>query len=162
MSETNVDWQLQKGLLTALDYLEQFDVILQEMETSGGGMSVLSRIIPGPGRFEPEPEIIAEIRAFSDSYWALRKKLATRLSDTSDYFGVCPTCRKTDGYVNVGRDHWFVCDEHRVRWCVGSNLFSSWRGETEAEQQAHWERVKGYDVISRSAPSPEPVGAANT
>jgi hypothetical protein len=28
-----------------------------------------------------------------------------------------------------------ICKEHKVKWCVGSNLFSSWRHETEQEQR---------------------------
>lgn len=51
---------------------------------------------------------------------------------TTECYGGCPACGRTDGYRNVGRDHWFFCAEHRVRWWAGSNLFSSWRGETEA------------------------------
>jgi hypothetical protein len=42
-------------------------------------------------------------------------------------FGGCPTCHETDGFLNIGRDHWFVCHRHRVKWHVGSNLFSGWR-----------------------------------
>ena len=49
-----------------------------------------------------------------------------------DGFGGCPRCRQNDGYLNIGRDHWFRCDRHRVKWLEGSNLFSSWRDENEA------------------------------
>jgi hypothetical protein len=51
------------------------------------------------------------------------------------YFGLCPTCHKTDGYINVGRSHWFLCDEHKVKWLIGANLFSSWRHESEEDQR---------------------------
>src|SRR6185503_8845161 len=46
--------------------------------------------------------------------------------ENDEYFGVCPTCRKSDGYLNLGRANWFVCHEHRVRWLFGENLFSTW------------------------------------
>ena len=49
----------------------------------------------------------------------------------TDYFGVCPACYTNDGCLNIGPDHWYVCHEHRVKWCVGSNLFSAWRHETD-------------------------------
>jgi hypothetical protein len=52
------------------------------------------------------------------------------------YFGVCPECGKTDGYINIGREHWFYCKEHKVKWWAGSNLFRGWKDETEAEQEA--------------------------
>jgi hypothetical protein len=48
--------------------------------------------------------------------------------------GVCPICNETDGYVNIGRDHIGHCEEHRIAWQIGANLFSSWRHETAKEQ----------------------------
>ena len=56
-------------------------------------------------------------------------------------FGVCPTCRKTDGYANVRKTHIFFCREHRFRWTVGANLFSSWKDQTEDEQRHIYETV---------------------
>lgn len=62
------------------------------------------------------------------------------------YWGLCPICKKTDGYVNIGRNHWFICEKHRTRWWIGSNLFSSWRGETESEQLRHCKKI-GFDTF---------------
>src|SRR5215472_2080732 len=61
---------------------------------------------------------------------------------TDEYFGGCPECGKTDGYLNVGRDHWFFCKEHKTRWCAGANLFSGWRDETDDEQQKAWDKAE--------------------
>ena len=44
----------------------------------------------------------------------------TTLPRVDNHFGGCPTCHKTDGFLNIGRDHWFVCHHHRTKWCVGS------------------------------------------
>jgi hypothetical protein len=55
--------------------------------------------------------------------------------DVDDYFGLCPVCLHTDGYLNIGREHWFFCKEHKTKWCAGSNLFSSWRDDTEDSQR---------------------------
>jgi hypothetical protein len=60
---------------------------------------------------------------------------------TNDYFGVCPHCGKNDGYLNVGKGHWFFCKEHRLKWLIGANLFSSWRDQTEAEQRRLYDEV---------------------
>ena len=57
------------------------------------------------------------------------------------FFGLCPVCHETDSCVNAGRSHRFYCKEHKTSWCVGSNLFSSWRGQTEAEQRAIWDEI---------------------
>ena len=53
-----------------------------------------------------------------------------------DYLGLCPHCHKTNGFINIGPSHWVFCEKHRTKWCVGSNLFSSWKSQTEAEQRA--------------------------
>jgi hypothetical protein len=60
------------------------------------------------------------------------------------YFGLCPHCRNTDGYFNAGSSHWFVCDEHKTRWFVGCNLFSSWKDETKEEQERQF-YAHGFD-----------------
>lgn len=61
-----------------------------------------------------------------------------------NYFGSCPVCGEPGVWLNIGATHWLVCHAHKVRWCVGMNLFSSWREETEAEWQANRERIKSY------------------
>ena len=50
-----------------------------------------------------------------------------------DYFGGCPRCGRNDGYRNIGSNHWFICHRHLTKWWVGSNLFSCWKEETQAE-----------------------------
>jgi hypothetical protein len=64
-----------------------------------------------------------------------------------DDFGGCPVCGKTDGYLNIGRDHWFVCHAHEKRWLIGSNLFSGWKEETEAKWAANAALLEGYEKI---------------
>ena len=81
-------------------------------------------------------------------------RTTTGSDSIDDHFGVCPTCGKTDGYLNIGSRHWFVCHAHRVRWCVGSNLFSSWRDETKEQWQANADRIEDYQEIE-PAPGPE-------
>jgi hypothetical protein len=75
----------------------------------------------------------------------------TSKEQASGDFGLCPHCRNNDGYVNVGRGHWFVCDEHKVMWFAGTNLFSSWRDETDEEQRRAW-AARGLDEYSDIEP----------
>ena len=49
------------------------------------------------------------------------------------YFGNCPVCGKTDGYLNISCNHWFVCHQHKTKWFAGSNLFSDWQLEREVD-----------------------------
>lgn len=62
-------------------------------------------------------------------------------------FGACPVCQTSYGYLNIHRDHWFFCDEHKVRWLVGSNLFSSWEHESEAKWKRNERRLQQYTVV---------------
>jgi hypothetical protein len=69
--------------------------------------------------------------------WTIQNRPA---SSASDYFGLCPICHREGRCRNIGRDHWFACDLHRLKWLVGSNLFSNWR-EEDKEQWLENERV---------------------
>ena len=68
-------------------------------------------------------------------------------------WGVCPQCGGTDGVINIGRGHWFVCHEHKKIWFAGSNLFSTWKCESMDNWEANHEKTKEYEVISGSPQS---------
>jgi len=71
--------------------------------------------------------------------------------ETTTYFGCCPICGRNDGYMNIGKGHWFYCKEHKVKWCVGANLFSSWQHETEGEQRDKFDRL-GFGEFEKVEP----------
>ena len=48
-------------------------------------------------------------------------------------FGYCPKCGKNDGFVNLGKEHWFICREHKMKWFGGSNMFDGWENQTVAQ-----------------------------
>lgn len=64
-------------------------------------------------------------------------------------FGVCPCCRKYDGYAAIGRDAWFVCDVHRLRWSVARDL----RGDLATATNVAVEERAEYDVIEPVYPA---------
>ena len=66
---------------------------------------------------------------------------------TDEYFGGCPLCGSNDGYLNIGREHWFYCDRHKARWLFGSNLFSGWREETEEDWQRNRDRLATFFCV---------------
>jgi hypothetical protein len=65
----------------------------------------------------------------------------------TNFFGGCPHCGRGDDYLNVGRSHWFVCREHKVKWLAGSNLFSSWREETEEDWRRNAATLAEYREV---------------
>ena len=67
---------------------------------------------------------------------------------TDEYFGGCPQCGKCAGTLNIGRVHWCACDEHRTKWCIGENLFSAWRNESEEVWQRNAEILAGYEDVN--------------
>jgi hypothetical protein len=63
--------------------------------------------------------------------------------DYDSYFGGCPECGGT-GCLNIGPDHWFVCHDHKTKWCVGSNLFDSWREQDETMWRDNQRKLADY------------------
>ncbi len=62
--------------------------------------------------------------------------------------GACPECGKSDGYINLGIEHWFICREHKTKWLAGTNLFDGWMNQTVAQSQSAEILLRGYaDVL---------------
>ena len=78
----------------------------------------------------------------------MRNDSIVTLPRVDNCFGGCPICHKTDGFLSVGRDHWFVCHRHRMKWCVGSNLFGGWREQDEQHRQANQYKLAGYREVA--------------
>jgi hypothetical protein len=70
----------------------------------------------------------------------------------TNYFGGCPHSGDTGGYLNIGREHWFVCDKHKTKWRCGSNLFSNWQDETDETWQRNHYKLATYREVE---PLPE-------
>lgn len=47
--------------------------------------------------------------------------------------GRCPVCASEGRWLNIGCDHWIMCERHGLRWCIGSNLTDSWKRQTEED-----------------------------
>lgn len=71
-------------------------------------------------------------------------------------WGVCPECGDTDGYLNVGRTHWFVCHEHRIAWNVGEGIFSTWRDETVETNERNAAIIESYRQIDANVAEYDP------
>lgn len=61
--------------------------------------------------------------------------------------GSCPTCGKNDGFVNLGKEHWFICREHKMKWFGGSNLFEGWKDQTIAQSLSVEALLEGYTEV---------------
>ncbi len=71
------------------------------------------------------------------------------------YYGGCPHCGRNDGFLNVEREHFFICHEHKTKWHFGSNLFSGWREESEETWQRNRFRLAEYMTVDPMEPAPE-------
>ena len=56
------------------------------------------------------------------------------------------------GLFEVGRDHWYLCHEHRSKWSPGSNLFSGWRHEDEGDWLVNRAMLAGYSEVEPYMP----------
>lgn len=66
------------------------------------------------------------------------------------YWGGCPECGKNNGHTNIGQDCWFRCDQHRVKWLEGHNLFADWQDETETDWERNTKLLAEYREVKAS------------
>ncbi len=82
----------------------------------------------------------------------------SQFDDSESYFGVCPECGETDGCLNVGPDHWFVCHTHKTKWRGGSDLFAAWRTAEKLlnnyRKIAAEKLLVGYHQVEPQHPTP--------
>ena len=68
-------------------------------------------------------------------------------STSGNYFGDCPHCFKSNGFVNVASSHFGICNEHRVFWPIGANLFSNWREESQEDWDRNRKLLLGFTRV---------------
>lgn len=87
------------------------------------------------------------------------QKRETRIHDPADWGG-CPECHGNDGYLNVlgdlGMEHWFFCESHKVRWYVGTDLFCTWRDMPREALQEQAEQAKALRPVEPWYPQTVP------
>ena len=71
----------------------------------------------------------------------------TRIEIEDDRFGICPICGGCDYFLNIGRSHWMVCEQHKLKWQVGENLFRCWRFETEDDWRRNADTLSGFTEV---------------
>lgn len=62
--------------------------------------------------------------------------------------GNCPDCHLASKMLNVGRDHYGVCDQHKVFWHIGSDVYSEWRQESESVWQRNDATLRSYTQVA--------------
>jgi hypothetical protein len=61
-------------------------------------------------------------------------------------FGLCPKCGGSDGYLNVGPYHFFVCDVHKTRWQTKSHCLD-WETETLEQWEQNIDKLAAYTEV---------------
>ena len=61
--------------------------------------------------------------------------------------GVCSKCGKTDGFVNLGKEHWFICRDHKSKWLAGINMYEGWKNQTVAQTESIELMLSSYKEI---------------
>ena len=81
-----------------------------------------------------------------------REKLI--FDDYNNYFGHCLIPEHKNFYCNVkfkgdvyGKSHIMYCEECKICWKIGRNLFGSWRDETDEDWDKNFEMIKDFEYI---------------
>ena len=70
----------------------------------------------------------------------------------------CPYCPYSgdrsieQDYVNVGPVQWAVCEQHGVKWLLGTNLAEGWRTQTVEDWIANREFLEGLKLVYSVGP----------
>lgn len=81
------------------------------------------------------------------------KRERSDTDNSPDRFGGCPVCGGSDGFLNVGRTHWFVCHKHSTKWCIGSHWFRSSRFDGDVWQE-NLQLLSKYREVTPVCPEP--------
>ena len=94
--------------------------------------------------------IKAIVRMYPDEVKREIRRRDIYKEDNLGQLGHCSICGGNDGYFNIERNHYFFCKKHKKCWCIGSNLFSSWRKESEDIWKKNKKKFAKYNEISGS------------
>lgn len=85
------------------------------------------------------------------------------IGDSSIYAnGGCPICKSPVPILNVYKAHWSFCDQHKVCWKVGEDLFGGWIFEDESVWRRNAEKLNGYRIVEPYYPDEPPTKKAST
>ena len=65
-------------------------------------------------------------------------------------YGGCPHCRKHDGYTNIGKEYWFVCLKHKVKWRLADQnclRVDNYLDETQEDWDRNREIIEDYQEV---------------
>jgi hypothetical protein len=133
--------------------------IRDEEQASQGSISRQETAWPSCGRetklkaFEKLPELLDNIIKESERLAETADATVSKVGELTKEFGysaaadesgtelapqimACPSCGEAGELVNVASSHWGICNECELKWHIGTNLFSSWRDQTEKD----WKR----------------------
>jgi len=72
----------------------------------------------------------------------------TGMQTHDDNMMCCVRCGVECAFRNIGREHWGFCDPCRIKWCIGENLFSGWREQSDEVFEENWEFLKDFEDLT--------------
>jgi hypothetical protein len=80
-----------------------------------------------------------------------------RGNDPADWGG-CPKCHRNDGFLygDDGRENWFICKRHKVKWLIGTGRFSSCEYMSDRALRLHELQLSSYQQVKGWWPPREP------
>lgn len=96
-----------------------------------------------PPDCDPFPDLFSDFIPMDDP----EDETRVNADEDGDYerFGVCPICGNSNGYLNIRKDHFGVCHNHKIIWSIGYNIFSSWKDEDETIWKKNRETLEQYE-----------------
>lgn len=133
------------GLAQGLSQLAEQVALEAGVEIDPSGL-IFEYCCPGCGKYGGEHAAWC-IHAFERSAAEPEARQPSSHDLPLHYFGCCPRCHQEGRMIHVGRVEWCICEEHKIAWWIGSNLFSGWRDLTEEEHEANRALIERCEII---------------
>ena len=76
------------------------------------------------------------------------KSSETGMQTHEDNMMCCVRCGAQCACRNIGREHWGFCDTCRIKWCIGENLFSGWREQSDKVFEENRDFLKNFEDLT--------------
>ena len=73
---------------------------------------------------------------------------ADDITEVVEFFALVPSAVAVAACATSGRDHWFYCKEHKVKWWGGSNLIRTQEPMTAAEVATTARYLKNFVEVA--------------
>ena len=88
-------------------------------------------------------EVDSTVKTHLETYF---RSVASEEKPPDSVTGVCPEYGGNDGGFSLGQAHWYVCNQHRLKWLAASGLWPT-DGENQFVRRVNERILRSYNEV---------------